>query len=101
MTAPLKYVGQTGCNFRTRYKAHIREIQRNRKTSKYAQHILNTTHNYDAIENTMRMLHVEMKGRMLDTLENCHIYTLTKQGIQINETSRNMYNPMYEFLAKT
>jgi hypothetical protein len=98
---PLKYEGRTGRTFRTRYKGHIREIQTNGKTSKYAQHVLNTTYNYDTIENTMRILHVERKGKMLYALEKYHIYTLTEQGIQINETSTNVYNPIYEFLAKT
>jgi hypothetical protein len=44
---PLKYTEQTGRAFRTRYKEHIIEIQTNGRTSNYAQHILNTTHNYD------------------------------------------------------
>jgi hypothetical protein len=71
---PLKYVGQTGRTFRTRYNEHIREIQMNGKTSKYAQHILNMTHDYDAIEKTMKILHVEKKGQILDTLENFYVY---------------------------
>jgi hypothetical protein len=73
---PLKYVGQTGRTFRTRCNEHIREIQTNGKTSKYAQHKLNTTHNYDTMEKTMNILHVEKKRQMLDTLENYYIYML-------------------------
>jgi hypothetical protein len=45
----LYVVGQAGLTFRTRYNEHNREIQANGKTSKYAQHILNMTHNYDTI----------------------------------------------------
>jgi hypothetical protein len=96
----MKYVGQTGRTFRTRYNEHIREIQTNGKTSKYAQHILNTTHNYDAMHKAMKILHVEKKGKMLDTLENYHIYTITKQGLQINEMSTSVYKPIHEFLIK-
>jgi hypothetical protein len=98
---PLKYVGQTGRTYRTRYNEHIREIQTNGKTSKYAQRLPNTTHNYDNMERTMKILHVEQKGQMLDTLENYYIYTITKQGLQMNEISMSGYNPIYEFLTKT
>jgi hypothetical protein len=43
----------------------------------------------------MKILHMEKKGKMLDTLENYYIYKKTKQGIQINETSTNENNTIY------
>jgi hypothetical protein len=46
----LKYIGQSGPTFRTRYKEHIREIKTYGQKSKYAQHILDTTHEYGKIE---------------------------------------------------
>jgi hypothetical protein len=95
----LKYVGQTGCTFRTRYKEHIREIKTNGQKSKFAQHILDTTHNYDTIEITMAILHIE-KGRMLNALESYHIYELTKQSLQMNEALTDNYNPIYDTLIK-
>jgi hypothetical protein len=52
------YVGQTGRTFRSRYKEHIREIKPNGSTSKYAQHVLDTAHNYDDIEVTMKILQI-------------------------------------------
>jgi hypothetical protein len=78
----LKYVGQTGRTFRTRNKDYIRGIKRNGNTSEYAQHILDTAHNYESIEETMKILHVAKKSKMLDTLENCYIYKITKHGIR-------------------
>jgi Zn-dependent metalloprotease len=68
----LKYIDQTGFTFRTRYKEHIREIKTNEQKSKYAQHILDTTHEYVKIEQTMKILHLEKKGRMLNALESYH-----------------------------
>jgi hypothetical protein len=59
-----------------RYNEQIREIQTNSKSSKYALHILDTTHNYDTMEKTMKILHVERKGQVLDALENYYIYIL-------------------------
>jgi hypothetical protein len=40
----LSYIGQTGRNFKTRYKEHIRSIRTNNPNTKYAQHILDTQH---------------------------------------------------------
>jgi hypothetical protein len=68
--------------------------------SKYAQHILDTTHNYDTAEKTMTILHIERKGRMLNALECYHIYELTKQKSQMNEALTDYYNPIYEILLK-
>jgi hypothetical protein len=80
--------------FQTRYKEHIREIKTNGQKSKYAQHILYTTHNYDKAEKTMKILHIEKKGRMLNILESYHIYELTKQKLQMNEALTDNYNPI-------
>jgi hypothetical protein len=46
---PLKYIGQTGRKFHTRYKAHIKAIRNNSSNSGYASHILNTGHIYGNI----------------------------------------------------
>jgi hypothetical protein len=89
---PLKYIGQTGWTFRTRYNEHIREIKTNGQRSKFAQHILDTTHNHDTIEQTMEILHIERKGKMLNALEIYHIYRLTKQRLQMNEALKDTYN---------
>jgi hypothetical protein len=42
----LKYIRQTGRNFRTRFKEHIHAIRTNKTTSKYAQHILEIIRQY-------------------------------------------------------
>jgi hypothetical protein len=67
-------------------------MQSNGKSSKFAQHLLHTTHNYDTMEKTMKILHVERKGQMLDTLENYYTYPITRQGLQMNETPTSTYN---------
>jgi hypothetical protein len=42
---PLKYIGQTGRTFKARYREHINAIKANKQQhSKFAQHILETTH---------------------------------------------------------
>jgi predicted GIY-YIG superfamily endonuclease len=50
-----KYVGQTRRNFTQRYKEHIKD-NRNKITSGYSQHILETGHCYGKIQDTMDIL---------------------------------------------
>jgi hypothetical protein len=94
----LKYVGQTGRTFRRRHKEYIREIKTNGQKAIYVQHILDTTHEYGKIEQTMEILHLEKKGRMLNALESYHIYELTKQNLQMNKALTDIYNPIYDKL---
>jgi hypothetical protein len=57
----------------------------NGQNSKFAQHILDTGHKYETIEKTMKILHTEKKGQMLDTYERFHIYEISKHNLQLNE----------------
>jgi hypothetical protein len=59
-----KCIGQAGRTFCTRYKEHIRDITTNGNTSKYAQHIFDTTHNYDDIDEAIEILYIARKSRM-------------------------------------
>jgi hypothetical protein len=52
MDRPIKYVGQTGRTFNTRYKEHIQNIRSNNSNSGYSNHILNTGHAYRMITDT-------------------------------------------------
>jgi hypothetical protein len=50
------------------------------------------------MENFMNVLHVEKKGKMLDTLEKHHIYKETKMDTQINDKLTVQANPIFEKL---
>jgi hypothetical protein len=95
---PFKYIGQTGRAFRTRFKEHIHDIKNNRCHSKYAQHILNTGHEYDPIEQIMDILHIKNKGYILNTLEQFEIYKITKNKLQLNDTHTFTKNPIFDLL---
>jgi hypothetical protein len=76
LNCPLKYVGQIGRIFNTRYKKHIHAIRSNNANSGYSNHILSTGHTYGTI--TEYGCHrMGRKGRHLNTLERYHIYKLT------------------------
>jgi ribosomal protein S25 len=94
----LKYIGQTGRNFKTRYREHIHAIRTNKPNSRYAQHILDTEHTYGTMQDTMEVLHVERKGPLLNTLERFHIYSLWKDNMQINDMFTGTHNPIFNII---
>jgi hypothetical protein len=65
----MKYIGQTGRTFNTRYKEHIYNIKSNNSNTGYSRHILDTGHSYGTMENTMDVIRIGKKGRYLNTLE--------------------------------
>jgi hypothetical protein len=91
----LKYIGQTGRNFRTRDKEHIHVIRTNNPNSKYAQRILDTQHTYRNIHETMDILHFEKKEPLMNTLEQFHIYSLWKENLHLNDIYTNIHNPIF------
>jgi hypothetical protein len=62
---PLKYIGQTGRTFHTRYKECIQAIRYNSSNSEYSSHILNTGHICGTITDTMDIIRTHKKGKHL------------------------------------
>jgi hypothetical protein len=98
---PIRYVGQTGRTFEIRYKEHIRDIKNNEPNSKYAQHILGTTHEYWTIQKIMKPLYIGKKGPLLEKYEKFHIYEITKQTLQLNDNFTDIHNPTYDEITTT
>jgi hypothetical protein len=93
MSCPMKYnIGQTGRPFNTRYKEHIRDIKNNSSKSGYSNPILNTGHSSGSITDTMEIITIEIKGKHLNTLERCHIYKISKEGIHMNDMHDETHN---------
>jgi hypothetical protein len=82
---PLMYVGQTGHRFKDRYREHIQAIRNKKETSKFAQHILETSHTNVSMEETIETLQINKKGHLLNTPEHFHIYNLSKKKLQMND----------------
>jgi hypothetical protein len=97
-SCPLKYIGQTGRNFRTRFKEHIHAIRTNKTTSKYAQHILETGHTYGKLEDTPNILLHENKGPLMNAWEQFHIHRLTKNNLQLNDAYTDTHNPIFDLI---
>jgi hypothetical protein len=92
------YIGQTGRNFKQRYREHINDIRQNKEKSGYSQHILNTGHRYGTIDDTMEILYKNKKGLLLNTVEQFYIYINKKQNSHLNDIYSDNYNPIYDTL---
>jgi hypothetical protein len=68
MDCPLKYTGQTGQTFQTRYREHIQAIRNTNSNSEYSSRILNMGHAYGSIIDTMKVIEIEKKGKHLNIL---------------------------------
>jgi hypothetical protein len=60
----------------------MQAIKTNRTNSKYAQYTLETEHFYSPL----LILHWTKIGKDMKTVENFHIYNISRQGLQNNET---------------
>jgi hypothetical protein len=93
---PLKYVGQTGRTFNTRYKEHIHAIRSNDANSGYSNHIFSTGHTYGTITDNMDVIRRGRKGRHLNTLERYHIYKISRNNLHMNNTHIETHNPIFQ-----
>jgi hypothetical protein len=57
--------------------------------------MLNTGHTYGSMANTMKVLKTERKGKHLNTLEKYHICKKSTDGLQMNDTYIDTYNPIF------
>jgi hypothetical protein len=100
MDCPLKYIGQMGRTFKTKYKEHRQAIRNNNSNLGYWKHILNTGHTYGSVTNTMKALKTQRKGKHLNTLERYYIYKMRKTGIQMNDACIDTHNPIFEIIQE-
>jgi hypothetical protein len=93
------YVGQTGRNFRTRYKEHRRAFQYNTHQSKFAVHLQDHGHSFGTIENVMEVLKIQGKGTHLNTVEKYYIHRETLDNNHINEDYADTCNMIFNTLT--
>lgn len=92
------YIGQTGRKFKERYTEHIRAIKNQKTNSQFANHVINENHSYDNMENSMKILKIEKKGRNLTTNEFMYIHK-NKHNV-INEYTEHPARPLFNTLKQ-
>jgi hypothetical protein len=99
-TCDMKYTGQTGRPFKTRFKEHMRDFKYNNQKSKFAQHLLDSQHSIGKMENIMDIMHIMNKGKMMDTVEKYYIYKETKINNQINDRLTIQPNIIFDTIVQ-
>jgi len=79
------YVGQTGRNFLAKFKEHRAAFRTNSQSSNFAKHLIEHTHSFDPIQNTMQILQRQNKGAYLNTIERCYIYAEFTKNHHLND----------------
>jgi hypothetical protein len=76
-----------------RFKEHKYAFKTNNHTSNYAKHILEQSHSFGPIHDTMQILQYQNKGKHLNTIERFYIYTeFTKNNHLNDEYNIYIYN---------
>jgi hypothetical protein len=65
LDCPLKYIGQTGRKFHTRYNEYIQAIRNNNYNLGHLSCTLNTGHKYRTITDTMDIIRTYKKRKVL------------------------------------
>jgi hypothetical protein len=87
MDCPLKYKGQTGRTFYTRYVEH-------------AQQLGIVLIIQDIITTTINIMKRGEKGKHLNTLEKCYTYKISKNRLHMNDSRIDIYNLIFETLQE-
>jgi hypothetical protein len=98
------YIGQMGRCLNIRYKKHIGSIRYNNDDSAFAQHILNTGHQYGPREQIMEMVEKARKGKIMNIKENFYIYLFNYANNLIQEQKQikagDRQNSLFDFVVK-
>jgi hypothetical protein len=92
------YIRQTKHSLKLRYQEHIRYIKNNNPNSPYAMHILNNRHEYDPTHNTMELLKLINKTKLLIPYEQLYIQSHHHHKQLIPEQNSGECNPMYQLV---
>jgi hypothetical protein len=76
----------------------IYSSHKNRQKSTYAQPIIDTGHTYSTINGASEVVNTNMKGQLLNIIKRFHIYNLSKQKQQMNDTFADTHNPIFNLI---
>jgi hypothetical protein len=98
----IKWVGQTGRTFNTRYKEYIYiyDIKSNNSNTGYSRHILDTGHAYGTMEDTMGVVRIGRKRQYLNTLEKYYTHKISREKLHLNDTNIDEHDPKFDELQR-
>jgi hypothetical protein len=89
------YIGQTGRSFLEGFNVHKNAFKTNSHMSNYAKHILDKSHSFGPIHNTMQILQYHGKG----TVERYYIYTEFTKNNHLNNEHNISPNKIFDALV--
>ena len=92
----MTYTAQTERSFKTRFQEYVLDFKHNNTKSAIAQHVLENGHSIWKDGGYNESLSLKNKGRMLNTMENYHIYKENVAGKQIKDKQTSKSNKIFE-----
>jgi hypothetical protein len=92
--------GLSGSSFKTRFKEHTREYHLKSQKSLFAKHLFQNQHTLLPTEDCLTILHHQKKGRMLNTIEQFHIYKVAKTVNHLNDHYTDTHNAIFETVLR-
>jgi len=96
----MKYVGQTGRSFRTRFQEHYRDFRHNNAKSKFATHLLENQHPIGKINDIMEILHITKKRPCNGHHRKIPHLKGNQKRAQINDKDTVKPNRIYETIIQ-
>jgi hypothetical protein len=93
-------VGQTGWSFATRFQEHKNAFTTANKSTNFAKHLMEHTHSFRPIHNTMQVLQLQNKGAHLNTTERFYIYAEHTNNNHLPDDSTVFSNKIFDTLLR-
>jgi hypothetical protein len=93
---PLRYLGQRGRSFQTRYKEYITAIKHNKIHS--SEH--KTYQKGTLLQNTKAVIQMTSESRYMDSIETFHIYCEKQQNKLMNKVLFDLKNHIFDTIYK-
>jgi hypothetical protein len=87
-------------SFHITYTEHLQDYKHSSNKSKFAQHLTEQKQSFGPIDNTMKILYKNDKGKMMDTMDRFYIYQETKNNSQINDKNTVKPNIIFETIVQ-
>jgi len=96
----MKYTGQTGRSFNTRFRKHLRDFKNGYGESSFAQHLVENRHAFGPMNDIMDTLFFTNKGRLMDAVESFYIFRETKLNSHLNDKFIVKHNIIFETIVR-
>ena len=93
-------MGQTERSFKARSHEHRNAFTTNSHTSNFARHLIEHSHSFNSIDNTMQILRYHSNGTHLNTTERYYIYAEYIKNNHLNDERTITPNKIFKVLLK-